>query len=410
MPRVEFDNAKHENLAFWTRDIRTESEKAVKIQKKNIYLCQVNHTFGNQAWLPYSVGVIQAYCETISEITDNFQFIDLVFLRNDPEVMAKTFESPSFLGLSCYIWNGEYNKKLAQAVKVQHPDCIVVMGGPHVPLSSEDFFRVNPYVDFLVHFEGELAFSEILLESLKDDSDYSGIKGLSIRNANNSCTKTEPRELKYGLEILPSPYLEGVFDQLMELPYEFQASQETHRGCPYSCAFCDWGSATMSKVRQFDDSRLYEELDWIGRHKIEVLYNCDANYGILKRDVSLTSKTVETKNKYGFPKKFRTAFAKNSNDRVFEISRILSDADMSKGVTLSFQSMNDDTLDLIRRKNIKIENFSEIMRRYRSANMPTYTELILGMPGETYSTFTDGICELIAAGQHDSLNIYVCMI
>ena len=32
---------------------------------------------------------------------------------------------------------------------------------------------------------------------------------------------------------------------------------ESNRGCPYGCTFCDWGSATLSKVRNFDLDRVY---------------------------------------------------------------------------------------------------------------------------------------------------------
>ncbi len=378
--------------------------------KRNIFLCQVNHTFGSQAWFPYSVGMIQAYCQSIAEIAANYNFKEFYYLREDPDAVADRMEQPDVLGISCYIWNWEYNQKLASAVKAKHPSCTIVMGGPHVPLNSMGFFNDHAYVDFLVHFEGEIAFSEILLERLKLEPNFEKIEGLSIRRPDQSTHKTEPRSLTYDPSILPSPYLEGVFDELMKQPYDFQASQETHRGCPFSCAFCDWGSATMSKVRQFDDDRLIKEIDWFGKNKIEVLYNCDANYGILKRDHALTVKTAETKRKYGYPKVFRTAFAKNSNDRVFELGAILNEAEMCKGVTLSVQSMDDNTLELIRRKNIKIDNFAELVRKYRAADIPTYTELILGMPGETYETFVEGIDRLIAAGQHDSLSIYVCMI
>ncbi len=31
---------------------------------------------------------------------------------------------------------------------------------------------------------------------------------------------------------------------------------ETNRGCPYGCTFCDWGSATLSRIRKFDLERV----------------------------------------------------------------------------------------------------------------------------------------------------------
>ena len=67
---------------------------------------------------------------------------------------------------------------------------------------------------------------------------------------------------------MPSPYLTGLFDAYAEgwrsslqghrrprplvttLP---AAIIETNRGCPYGCTFCDWGSATLSRIRQVLD-------------------------------------------------------------------------------------------------------------------------------------------------------------
>ena len=102
------------------------------------------------------------------------------------------------------------------------------------------------------------------------------------------------------------------------------------------------------------------EYDWMAKNRIEVLYNCDANYGLFPEDQELTDALVETKARTGWPKKFRAAYAKNSNERVFDIAKKLNDAGMSKGVTLSLQSLDDLTLDLIKRRNMKINDFSSL--------------------------------------------------
>ena len=44
----------------------------------NVALVQVNYKFGNNVFLPHSVGLIRAYCESIPEISDNFKFLDFV--------------------------------------------------------------------------------------------------------------------------------------------------------------------------------------------------------------------------------------------------------------------------------------------------------------------------------------------
>ena len=87
------------------------------------------------------------------------------------------------------------------------------------------------------------------------------------------------------LECIPSPYLSGIFDRLIETypKNEWLILWETNRGCPFKCTFCDWGSATASKVNKFDLERLKLEIDWFSKNKIEFIFCCDANFGILKK-------------------------------------------------------------------------------------------------------------------------------
>lgn len=160
----------------------------------------------------------------------------------------------------------------------------------------------------------------------------------------------------------------------------------------------------------FDLETLLEEFEWFGRQKIELLYNADSNWGILPRDVELTEKLVKVKERYGYPKQFRAAYAKKGAEKLFVIAKALNDAGMSKGVTLSFQSMDEGTLKSIKRQNIGVATFEKLMRWYTKEGIPTYTELIIGLPGETYTSFKAGINTLLGAGQHDSLNIYLCAV
>lgn len=176
------------------------------------------------------------------------------------------------------------------------------------------------------------------------------------------------------------------------------------------CTFCEWGEASLNKVRPIPEDRVLAEYEWFAEHGVEMLYNCDANYGILKRDLSITRALADVKRRRGAPVQFRAAFAKNSNDKIFEIATALHEAGMLKAVTLAMQSMDDGVLEIVKRKNIKVDNFKPLIERYAAAGMPTYTELILGLPGETLASYLDGIDALLDAGQHDGLTIYPCVL
>lgn len=385
--------------------------------KRNIYLAQCNTTFGRSAFLPYSVGLLQAFAQTNKIIREEYDFKELLYLREPVADVVKRMERPDVFGGSVYIWNSSYTLALAKAVKEAHPECLIVLGGPHVPVKdygdglNHGYLSENPFADVLVHYEGEEAFAEILLERLNVQPNYAGIAGLTVKLSREGASlKTLPRNRMADLDSIPSPYLTGIFDRMMMgvNDLSWQPTSEVDRGCPYACTFCDWGSSVFTKVRRFDQERLYEEINWFASRKASLLYNASANFGITDKDVELTERMVKVKRDTGFPEKFRAAYAKNSNERVFQISKLLNDAGMSKGTTLSFQSMDPNVLELVKRKNVKMDNFKELMRRYRAEGIPTYSELIIGLPGESYDTFANGIDALISAGQHDSLQVYVC--
>ena len=54
-----------------------------------------------------------------------------------------------------------------------------------------------------------------------------------------------------------------------------------------------------------------------------------------------------------------------------------------------------DTLKNIKRDNIKMDFFKSLQQKYVKADLVTYTELILPLPGETYESFKEGINNLL---------------
>jgi putative methyltransferase len=48
------------------------------------------------------------------------------------------------------------------------------------------------------------------------------------------------------------------------------------------------------------------------------------------------------------------------------------------------------------------------MELYNNAGIATYTELIMGLPGETYESLADGVDELLRLGQHNSIYFHNC--
>lgn len=131
---------------------------------------------------------------------------------------------------------------------------------------------------------------------------------------------------------------------------------------------------------------------------------------MLKRDLEIAGYFVQTKLKYGFPEKFRACYGKNAEDNIYAVGRLLTKHGLEKGVTLSSQSSDPETLRNVRRKNIKLSTYNNLQRKYNKENIPAYTELILGLLGETYQSFLRGIEEILQAGIKNQLFVYLCQV
>ena len=166
---------------------------------------------------------------------------------------------------------------------------------------------------------------------------------------------------------------------------------------------CDWGSATAAKITEFGLDRLYAEARWFSQNEIEYVFCCDANFGIKKRDVEIAKYVAIEKSLTGYPHALSVQNTKNATERAYETQKILSDAGLNKGVALSMQSVDAGTLLAVKRDNISLETYMELQRRFAHDGVETYSDLILGLPGETYDSFCDGVDRLISNGQHNRI-------
>lgn len=376
--------------------------------RDRVYLATFAPAFDG-AFVPYSVGCLQAYAETRDAIRQRYEFAPLLAERWPIHDTVDAIREPAVLGLSCYIWSHEYSLEIARRVKQRFPECTVILGGPDIPNGVETYLRDHPFVDFVVHGEGEEAFAAILERRLTDGDDRA-IVGVSERRADGTIHRADCSAKVMDLRSLPSPYAARLFDSFVAR-YEGRwfALAETNRGCPFECSFCYWGAATASKVRAFPEERTLAELEYCASHRAAAIYSCDANFGMFESDVRYARRLSALRATTGYPLRFRPAYSKIPTERVFEIARTLHDAQLEKGVTISLQSTAPSALSRSNRRALDFQLFRDWLRRFASERIPTYTELILGLPGETAQTFREGISRVLEHGQHDGLIVNLCL-
>ena len=409
--------------------------------KKNIYLFEIEDVIANQAKLPYRTGLIWSYCLEIEQIKKNYNLDGWFWYRDKDYTLKSVFNkisNPSIVAFSCFVWNWNWNVTIAKKIKDKWPDCLIVFGGWQPPIAdrSEGFFKDFPYVDFIVHGEGEFTFKDILIENLKENPKWENILGCSIPGRLLTETKNVDKIIiKDGLKVIsnekknkiepldtfltmsrpridhlaqmPSPYLNGLFDLLIkDCPYELEGTIETTRGCPFSCTFCEIGTKYYQKIKTPTVEKVFREIDWLSKNKVVFVYNADSNFGMMKEHLEITEYMVEMKKKTGYPQKHRCDWAKIHGDNVIKLAKLFYEAGMDKGLTIALQSLNSKTLEAVKRKNMDDGKLSEFLKKYNDADLPSYMELILGLPEETKESFVDGVCKIMELGQHNYIGIY----
>lgn len=374
---------------------------------KNVYLVQPNNALSQSLFLPYSIGTIAAYSFSRDEIKENYRLCDFVFTKEPVDEVIAQMENPFIVGFSCYMWNVEYNLALAKEIKKKWQNCIITFGGPQIPDDTE-YLEKYPFIDILMHGEGEITFYSVLFRLLHGQS-IDCVCNISLRK-DGKPIQTE-KKINTDVSDFPSPYTAGLFDYIINdekyADIQFDAVLETNRGCPYGCIYCCWAGSKDS-FRKFSVERVKGDLEWMATHGVAFCICADSNFGILDRDEEIAEYVVELKKKYGYPQKFETTAAKNKDDLTFRINKKLEEAGLNRGISVAVQSMNPEVLEIVGRKNMSVQNFSSQLEKYRRNGMYTYTDIILGLPGETYESFCKGLFDVIEAGQHYSININRC--
>ena len=361
----------------------------------------------NAYYLPYSAGVVWSYSLQDPAIRDQFEVTEWVWRREVIEETAQRLAKNDIVASSVYVWNHRYNYALCKRIKEINPSVLIVIGGPEPAITDPNLFRDNPWMDLVVCYEGEITFKRLLEHY--HSRDWESVPGLLI-NRNGEAVKTQDAERIEELGDVPSPYLAGIFDDLIAKHPEitWQGTLETNRGCPYACTFCDWGSLTYNKVKKFGLERVYAELEWMARRNFDWISITDANFGMFpERDGLIADKIIECQEKYGSPRTFSVAWAKNQKKEVIDIvKKLLDSKGFNQGLTLSVQSLDLDVLENIRRKNMEMNKLEEVFSLCDQRNIPAYTELILGLPGETLETWKKNFYALYDLNQHTGITVF----
>ncbi len=382
--------------------------------KKRVYLNEYNILMGSTTYLPLVSGLLQAYAEEIPGLAENYEFMPFLFHVDHPKNIIRQFDNPSIAAFSVMMWNEQLSLQVAEEVKHRYPECTIIFGGAQPPHNPVEYFKKFPFIDIAVRGQGEETFGKIL-KALMEETSLTEIPSMSWRDPKSGECVINEMELEFNsdLDRLPSPYLKGLYDELLitRKDLNFQAILETNRGCPFMCTFCYWGMGGLNRKFSFHGiDRISQEFEWCGKNGIVYVFNADSNFGQHDRDLDIVNALIRTKERFGYPEKFRTCYGKNTDEKIYTIARKLYENKLEKGITLSRQSNDKEVLNIIKRGNIKMSTYMNLQKKFNERGIPVYSELILGLPGESYESWIQGIEDLLQAGLKNQLFVYLCQL
>ncbi len=294
-------------------------------------------------------------------------------------------------GFSCYTWNVAEFLDLARLVRGALPQARIIAGGPHVQ-RPEDFLH-DEAIDLIVLGEGEETFTDLM--DLPSD-EWSTVTGCATLE-DGELVRTQARGRRQDLDAFPSALDYIALRDEHGAPLYEQASYESVRGCPYKCAFCEWGTGAVgTKMYQFSIDRVRSDLTKLVDGGIRDIWLADSNFGALREDEAKTDIVVDLRRRTGLPNTLATSWSKYHNDRVQRIVRLLHHEGLLSHYHLALQTLTPKALELSNRKNMKANDYEPIVKAMAEEGVPVAAELIWGLPGDDLQQFESSLDHLLS--------------
>lgn len=335
--------------------------------------------------------------------------------------IAKIIESeqPDVICMSLYIWNHDLYSRLGRYIKANHPDILLLGGGPEVYAHKQPqlFWQKNEWLDAVAYGDGESAFT-VMIDAILGTPLLAPASNISYQRAGHPVV--EPFQRFKDAELNAISYFVDNAQEIAEsvrairsadAELEIIMNWEFTKGCPYRCSFCDWSSGLHHKVtRKAYDWR--QDLAFFSSLDVSVRW-CDANIGLFKDDMDIVKHAFELEDANPMFKFSYNNLAKLNKQAVYAMIDYTEQVRPGQKVhAITVQDIDEDVLENIDRPDVPWEEHKSYIleTKARHPQMIFNMEMMIGLPGQTLESAARNIIEFAEIGAHGILGHIWCML
>ncbi|MFX1338691.1 MAG: B12-binding domain-containing radical SAM protein [Promethearchaeota archaeon] len=308
---------------------------------------------------PLNLTFIASY---IVDLDVEVEILDATVNNLDYKQIKKKIKkfNPDVVGITVFISaviNICYN--IAKITKEINQNCLVVLGGRHPTVETEETLKVNE-IDIIVRGEGELTFRELILKGTPEN-----VKGISYKSNGKIIHNPDRAIIKdFGNIRYPARNLtKNNKYRIVNLRFE---TLQTSRGCPHHCKFCYTPIFNKGLWRPRPVEKIINELKMISQNRrITDIFFVDDNFTAdTIRIERLCEQIIECKTKKEMNDfKFLAQVRADSIVKSPQMVKKMAEAGFW-GVEIGIESVNEQTL----REMKKGLTFNKILKALKILN------------------------------------------
>jgi len=199
-------------------------------------------------------------------------------------------EDPDILGFSVLLSAAKEAPKIAERVKADNPNIIIVFGNYHATFNAERILKKYPFVDVVSRGEGEYTSLE-LARCLEKEENLDEVRGITFRKA-GKIISTPDRPLIKKVDELRFPDRNLTGAQYTSTIFGVRVNTKkfttlvSSRGCPFKCSFCGIRKFARGMWRPRSVENVMEELEFLQSEGYEQFLFADDNFTLNAKRVS----------------------------------------------------------------------------------------------------------------------------